>query len=77
MIVLFNGIRNLMKADNACREAGLCVKVMPVPHTYSTECGMSLIVKDEDMELLYEITERLKLQVEVKNDFSSHDTPTL
>lgn len=69
MIALFNGIRNLMKADNACREAGIKVKVMPVPHTYSTECGMSLIVENDDIEGFNKIIEQLKIKVEIKENF--------
>lgn len=70
MIVLFNGIRNLMRADAACREAGIISKVMPVPHTYSTECGMSLVIEDKDIELFQKIIESLNLTVEIKNDFT-------
>lgn len=69
MIVLFNGIRNLMKADSACREAGIGVKVMPVPHTYSTECGMSLVVEDHDKEAFCKVIEPLNLQIEIKDNF--------
>ncbi len=46
-ILLFTSIRDVMRADKLCREAGFAVKVMPVPHTYSTECGMSLVVESE------------------------------
>ncbi len=49
-ILLFNSIRMVMRADKLCRENGFAVKVMPVPHTHSTECGMSLVVNDEDFE---------------------------
>lgn len=64
-IVLFKGVRNLMLADKACKEAGLEVKVMPVPHQYSTECGMSLIIKDEDVEEFREIASKLRLEIEL------------
>lgn len=65
-IILFKGVRQLMRADKACREAGLTVKVMPVPHTYSTECGMSLIVNNDDIDRLLKIVAKLEIEIEVK-----------
>lgn len=55
-----------MKADKLCKKANLTVKVMPVPHIYSTECGMSLYYDDNDEE-------RLRgLMSEVGIEFESH-----
>lgn len=65
-IVLFKGVRQLMRADKACREAGLTVKVMPVPHTYSTECGMSLVINDEDIDKMVKIVTELQIEIEIK-----------
>lgn len=66
-IVLFKGIRNLMLADKACKAAGIEVKVMPVPHQYSTECGMSLIVSDETLNEFLKIVSKLNLEIELIN----------
>lgn len=65
-IVLFKGVRQLMRADKACREAGLTVKVMPVPHTYSTECGMSLVINDEDIDKMVKIVTELEIEIKIK-----------
>ncbi len=59
-ILLFSSIRMVMRADKICREGGVEVKIMPVPHTHSTECGMSLVISENDLDkakiLLKDIT---------------------
>lgn len=45
-LFLFTSIREVMKADKACKAAQVEVKIMPVPHIYSTECGMCLYADD-------------------------------
>ncbi len=49
-LLLFSSIRDVMKADRLCRNSGLKVKVMPIPHTYTTECGMCLIIHINELD---------------------------
>ena len=48
-IILFKGIRVLMKADRLCKSGNLLTSVIPIPHKYTTECGMSLLIDEENI----------------------------
>lgn len=41
-IAVFRSARDVIKADAACRKSGLSVRVIAVPETISSECGMCL-----------------------------------
>ena len=49
-IVLFQNIRQVILAEQWCRDQQLPAKVIPVPKPWSTECGMCLEVTKEDGE---------------------------
>jgi len=51
-IVLFQNIRQVIKAEQWCVENNLPVKVIPVPKPWSTECGMCLETTTETAEKL-------------------------
>ena len=57
-IVLFQNIRQVIKAEQWCVENGLPVKVIPVPKPYSTECGMCLEITTETLEKLERYAEQ-------------------
>ena len=56
-IVLFQNIRQVIKAEQWCMENSLPVKVIPVPKPYSTECGMCLETTKETAEKLEKYAE--------------------
>jgi len=41
-IILFQNIRQVILAEQWCRDQQLPVKVIPVPKPWSSECGMCL-----------------------------------
>ncbi len=51
-IVLFQNIRQVIKAEQWCRENSLPVKVIPVPKPWSSECGMCLETTKDDADKL-------------------------
>jgi hypothetical protein len=53
-IVLFQNIRQVIKAEQWCRENSLSVKVIPVPKPWSSECGMCLETTKETADKLEE-----------------------
>ena len=48
VIVLFRNIRQVILAEGWCLDNKLNVKVIPVPKSYSSECGMCLVINKED-----------------------------
>lgn len=54
-----------MKADKICKKEGLTVKAMPVPHIYSTECGMCLHFDDSDEQRLKSLMRDAEIPIEV------------
>lgn len=53
-IVLFQNIRQVIKAEQWCVENNLPVKVIPVPKPWSTECGMCLETTKDNADKLEE-----------------------
>ena len=53
-IVLFQNIRQVIKAEQWCVENNLPVKVIPVPKPWSSECGMCLETTKDDADKLEE-----------------------
>ena len=51
-IMLFQNIRQVILAERWCVENRLYVKVIPVPRTYSSECGMCLEMNRKDGDKL-------------------------
>jgi Protein of unknown function (DUF3343). len=44
-IATFRTTRSVMKADKACKQAGIAARVIAVPPTISSECGMCLRIE--------------------------------
>lgn len=53
-IVLFQNIRQVIKAEQWCLDNSIPVKVIPVPRPWSTECGMCLEVTKDNADKLEE-----------------------
>lgn len=47
-IATFRTAREVIKGDTACRKEGIPVRVMAVPESISSECGMCLEVEAEE-----------------------------
>ena len=51
-LLIFNSIHKVMSAEGALKREGLDVRVMPVPRSLSSDCGLSLtFVLDEREEV--------------------------
>lgn len=64
-IALFLGVRELIKADKICQKEGVAVKVIPIPHQYTSECGMALIVNEDAIENFKSIVSKNNITFEV------------
>ena len=47
-LLLFQTTRAVIKAERLCRKNGFACKVIPVPRTISSECGMAIEIHPED-----------------------------
>jgi hypothetical protein len=46
MLFLFQNTREAIRADKACVAAGLPAKVIPVPRSVASDCGMAIECAD-------------------------------
>ncbi|MDW7712474.1 MAG: DUF3343 domain-containing protein [Deferrisomatales bacterium] len=49
-ILIFHSIHRVMKAEKVLKNAGLDVRLMPVPRQLSSDCGLSLAFRFADRE---------------------------
>ncbi|MBN1130017.1 MAG: DUF3343 domain-containing protein [Chitinispirillaceae bacterium] len=49
VIALFRSTHSVIRAERLCLENGLYCKVIAVPRTVSSECGIALEIKQEQM----------------------------
>lgn len=48
-LLLFETTRNVIKAERLLKQQGLQPRVVPVPRSISSECGMALEVDSEEL----------------------------
>ena len=65
-IILFKGIRVLMKVDKLCKSCSLAVSVIPIPHKYTTECGMSLLIDGDDVSKFEKIASENNIEFRIE-----------
>lgn len=46
-VLTFPSSHQALKAEKICRDAGICVTLIPLPREISADCGVSLIVRSE------------------------------
>lgn len=61
-IAVFSTTRSVIKADAACKEAGIAVRVIAVPPTISSECGMCLQLTDTHLPAFIALIESLGIE---------------
>ena len=49
-VFIFHSIHRVMKAEKALKQAGLDIRLMPVPRELSSDCGLSLLFFMRDRE---------------------------
>lgn len=61
MIALFDNARAVIRAERACRDAGVQVAVVPLPESLSSECGMCLRVEPNQRQKFEELMLQLSI----------------
>ena len=62
---VFKTARMVIKADNACRQSGLAVKVKPVPPSVSSDCGMCLEITAAEVEQFKALMASLNIEMKI------------
>ncbi len=47
-ILIFESAREVIKADKLCKKNAIFVTVVPLPEEYSSECGMGLVIEQQN-----------------------------
>ncbi|MCD6112721.1 MAG: DUF3343 domain-containing protein [Bacteroidales bacterium] len=64
MLFLFESTHAVMKAERICIKNDVYYKIVPVPRSISSQCGMALEVKKESEDILSKLLEENKLNFE-------------
>ncbi|MEW6243800.1 MAG: DUF3343 domain-containing protein [Bacillota bacterium] len=62
-ILVFDSSHHAILAETVLRAEGLSVTLIPTPPTYSSGCGLSLKIREEDMDLVGRLTEARGIRV--------------
>ena len=60
---VFPNARAVVRAEAACRDAGLPVSVRPVPEAVSSECGMCLVIPPAERKRFARLMDALQIPV--------------
>lgn len=61
-LVLFKNTRAVISAERLCRKHCIACKILPVPRSISTECGMAIEYQLEDRETIGKILDDAELE---------------
>jgi len=64
-IAIFRTTRSVIKADAACKEAGIMVRVIAVPPTISSECGMCLQITKTQLADFISLVDSLAIETKI------------
>lgn len=53
-----------MKAEKAIKEKNISVQLIPVPRQFSSDCGMAIKIKEENIDIVRQLLEKGKYKVE-------------
>jgi len=61
MLFLFKSTHVVIKAEKCCHKQGIMCKIVPIPRFISTECGMGIEVKKEQVENVITLLKKNKI----------------
>jgi hypothetical protein len=73
MLVLFQSTHAVINAEKMCRQEGVQAKVIPVPRSLSSDCGMALDIATDQRERVAQLLEngRIDFQIHEQDEASS------
>lgn len=69
MLLTFKNTRSVIKAEKALQKMNIDVKVIPVPRSISSECGMALEIKEDNISAIEDILKNLNLNFERHDNY--------
>ena len=54
--LLFDSIHYVMKAEELLKKAGIVIDLVPVPREISSDCGMCIAFRPQDLEKISSLT---------------------
>lgn len=63
-VVLFHSTSHALRAEKVLRQAGLAVKLIPVPRHLSSDCGVALRFEWADQEAVRQALEAARVEIE-------------
>ncbi len=64
-VVLFHGIQAALRAEKVLGRASLCVKLVPTPRQFSSDCGVALRFGWPDLEQVRERLTESRVEIDV------------
>jgi len=61
MLFLFKSTHTVIKAEKCCHQQGIMCNIVPIPRSISTECGMGIEVKKEQVENIITLLKKNKI----------------
>jgi len=63
-VVLFYSTSGAIRAEKLAKEAGLTIKLIPVPRHLSSDCGVCLRCESKDVPALRSLLEKTQVEFE-------------
>lgn len=64
-LAIYRTTRSVIKADAACRNAGIAVRVIAVPPNISSDCGMCLQITDSRLDEFNSLMQSLSIETKI------------
>lgn len=64
-LAVFRNARAVMKADVSCRQAGLKARIIAVPPTISSDCGMCIQLTESQIADFAQLMDNLGLETKL------------
>lgn len=67
MLFIFKSTHEVIKAEKCCNKQGISCKIVPIPRSLSTECGMGIEVNEDQSDRLVSLLKKSKINHKTHN----------
>lgn len=69
MLFLFESTHAVIKAERICDKNGITCKIVPVPRSISSQCGMGIEVSEKQEKIVANILFKKKIIYNIYNNY--------